>query len=77
MLVAEAKGDETRHAVLPGANLGAFGDEELRDLAELLLAAEASVSTRRRVLHDQIDHLQAAIVDRYKVGAADPDSLLR
>ena len=29
------------------------------------------------LLHDQIDHLQAAIVDRYKVGAADPDSLLR
>ena len=31
---------------------------------------------RRRILHDQIDHLQTAIVHRYKVGAADPDSLL-
>lgn len=73
VLSAESKGDAT----LPGANLGAFGDEELRSLAESLLAAETSVSSRRRTLHDQIDHLQSAIVHRYKVGAADPDSLLK
>ncbi|MGD0942850.1 MAG: hypothetical protein ABR972_01025 [Acidimicrobiales bacterium] len=77
VLTAEMKGDAARHGVLPGANLGAFGDEELRMLAQSLLAAETSVSTRRRALHDQIDHLQAAIVHRYKVGAADPDSLLK
>jgi hypothetical protein len=64
------------HSVLPGANLGAFADEELRSLAESLLAAEKSVSSRRRQLHDEIDKLQAEIVARYKVGAADPDSLL-
>ena len=63
--------------MLPGANLGAFGDEELRSLAELLLSAETTVSGKRRALHDQIDRLQTAIVGRYKVGAADPDSLLR
>jgi hypothetical protein len=62
---------------LPGANLGAFGDEELRALAGLLSSAETSVSTRRRTLHDQIDQLQTAIVERYKVGAADADILLK
>lgn len=72
VLSAEVGGEAT----LPGANLGAFGDEELRSLAESLLSAETSVSSRRRILHDQIDHLQTAIVHRYKVGAADPDSLL-
>ena len=59
------------------ANLGAYGDEELRALAELLRSAETSVSMRRRTLHDQIDLLQTAIVERYKVGAADADTLLR
>ncbi len=77
VLTAELKGDKTRQAVLPGANLGAFGDEELRSLAELLLSAETTVSGKRRALHDQIDRLQTAIVGRYKVGAADPDSLLK
>jgi hypothetical protein len=77
VLTAELKGDKTRQAVLPGANLGAFGDEELRSLAELLLSAETTVSGKRRELHDQIDKLQTAIVSRYKVGAADPDSLLK
>jgi hypothetical protein len=77
VLVAELKGDEKRQPVLPGANLGAFGDEELRSLAELLRSAETSVSTRRRTLHDQIDQLQTTIVERYKVGAADADILLK
>jgi len=77
VLVAELKGDEKRQPVLPGANLGAFGDEELRSLAELLRTAETSVSTRRRTLHDRIDQLQTTIVERYKVGAADADILLK
>ncbi len=77
VLVAELNGDETRQPLLPGANLGAFGDEELRSLAGLLRSAETSVSTRRRTLHDQIDQLQTAIVERYKVGAADADTLLK
>jgi hypothetical protein len=76
VLIAEQKGDETRPPVLPGANLGAFGDDELRTLAESLRAAETSVSSRRRALHDRIDQLQSAIVERYKIGAADADSLL-
>lgn len=62
---------------LPGANLGAFGDEDLGSLVEWLKAGEASVSWKRRALHDRIDLLQSAIVERYKVGAADADSLLR
>ena len=77
VLVAELDGDETRQPLLPGANLGAFGDEELLALAGLLRSAETSVSLRRRTLHDQIDQLQTAIVERYKVGAADTDTLLK
>ena len=61
VLSAEIK-DGAADTGAPGANLGAFGDEELRSLAESLLAAETSVSSRRRTLHDQIDHLQSAIV---------------
>lgn len=76
VLNAELKDSTAGEAVLPGANLGAFADEELRAFAETLLAGETSVSARRRILHDQIDKLQTAIVERYKVGAADPDSLL-
>jgi hypothetical protein len=76
VLIAEQKSDGTRQPVLPGANLGAFGDDELRTLAASLGGAETSVSSSRRVLHDRIDQLQAAIVERYKVGAADADSLL-
>lgn len=76
--VLEAEnGDEAAHReLLPGANLGAFADEELRSFAETLRTAETAVSARRHALHDQIDTLQTAIVDRYKVGGADPDSLL-
>ncbi|MGO9334297.1 MAG: hypothetical protein ACLQCU_09685 [Acidimicrobiales bacterium] len=77
VLEGELNGDETRQPLLPGANLGAFGDEELRALAGLLRSAETSVSTRRRRLHEQIDQLQTAIVERYKVGAADTDILLK
>ncbi|HLN07169.1 MAG TPA: hypothetical protein VK217_12880 [Acidimicrobiales bacterium] len=77
VLTAEMKGDDARQPVLPGANLGAFGDEELRTLAESLRAGETTVSSRRRALHDRIDQLQSAIVERYKVGAADADSLLK
>jgi hypothetical protein len=77
VLTEAQRGDETRQPMLPGANLGSFGDDELRALAELLLSAETSVSTRRRTLHEQIDRLQTTIVERYKVGAADADSLLK
>jgi hypothetical protein len=62
--------------VLPGANLGAFSDDELRALVDWLRSGETSVSAKRRALHDRIDLLQAAIVARYKVGAADADTLL-
>lgn len=74
VLRAELKGDQA--PVLPGANLGAFGDEELRSLADSLGAAEKSVSIRRRAMHDRIDQIQTVIVERYKGGAADADGLL-
>ncbi|MGH9292538.1 MAG: hypothetical protein ACRDZ6_07150 [Acidimicrobiales bacterium] len=61
---------------LPGANLAAFSDQELVEVAEQLSGAEASISSTRHHLHERIDELQAAIVQRYKSGAADVDSLL-
>lgn len=61
---------------LPGANLGAFSDGELSAVADQLRVAEASISSIRHHLHDRIDELQAAIVQRYKNGAADVDTLL-
>lgn len=63
--------------LLPGANLCNFADEEVRTTLERLRREETSLSSRRRVLHEQIDELQGAIVDRYKSGSADPDALLR
>jgi hypothetical protein len=61
---------------LPGANLGSFTDPELVELAVNLREQEQALSAQRRVLHERIDQLQAAIVERYKSGVADVDSLL-
>lgn len=63
--------------LLPGANLCTFGDEELQATLVHLRDKESALSRRRRLLHEHIDEIQAAIVDRYKSGSADPDSLLR
>jgi anti-sigma-K factor RsiG len=76
LLIAEQQSDGTHQPVLPGANLGAFADEELQALATSLRGAETTVSQSRRALHDRIDQIQAAIVERYKGGGADADSLL-
>ena len=62
---------------LPGANVGNFADDELRQVVESLRAGESRLSALRRAMHERIDELQAAIVERYKTGAADVDSLLR
>lgn len=63
--------------VLPGANLCTFQDHELQEALDRLRRDEALLSSRRRVLHEHIEAFQAAIVERYKSGAADPDTLLR
>lgn len=62
---------------LPGANLGAFTDSELSELVERMRDDEASLSAQRRQLHERIDFLQAAIIERYKSGAATVDALLQ
>ncbi len=62
--------------LLPGANLCTLGDSELGAVLERLRDEETTLSSKRRVLHERIDAIQATIVDRYKSGAADPDSLL-
>lgn len=62
--------------LLPGANLCTFDDGELLVVLERLREQETVLSRRRRALHERIDELQAMIVDRYKTGAADPDTLL-
>ncbi|HKH88641.1 MAG TPA: hypothetical protein VKA05_07445 [Acidimicrobiales bacterium] len=65
-----------QNGTLPGANLGTYSDAELRKVMERLGEHETQLSAERRILHEQIDHLQAMIVERYKTGAADADALL-
>jgi hypothetical protein len=72
----EGEGDGDPGELLPGANLCTFQDFELQAALERLRYEETTISGKRRILHERIDALQAAIVDRYKSGAADPDSLL-
>ncbi|HEV8063443.1 MAG TPA: hypothetical protein VGP46_01370 [Acidimicrobiales bacterium] len=61
---------------MPAANLGSFTDAELAELGQRLSLQEQELSEQRRALHERIDLLQATIVERYKSGAADIDSLL-
>ena len=58
------------------ASLVELDDEKVRGLADHLAALEASISARRRALHERIDVLQAELVRRYKSGEASVDSLL-
>jgi hypothetical protein len=62
--------------MLPGANLDMFADSELTELVERLRRQEALLSAERRILHERIDVLQAIVVERYKSGAAQADTLL-
>ncbi len=73
----DESGNALPGGLLPGANLCNFADEELRTTLDRLREEETLLSGRRRALHEQIDEIQAAIVDRYKSGSADPDALLR
>jgi hypothetical protein len=62
--------------MMPGANLEAFADVELTELLERLRRHEGILSAERHVLHERIDMLQAIVVERYKSGAAQADTLL-
>jgi hypothetical protein len=57
--------------------LASLGPEELTDIAGALEEFERRVSNERRLLHEQIDALQAEVVGRYKAGSASVDGLLR
>ncbi len=72
----EPDGNGRDRPASPGANLGTFTDAELAELVERMRDDEASLSAQRRQLHERIDLLQAAIIERYKSGAATADSLL-
>ncbi len=72
----ELAGTGLDRGIPPGANLGTFTDAELTELVERMRDEEASLSAQRRQLHERIDLLQAAIIERYKSGAASVDSLL-
>lgn len=76
-LTSELLEDALPGGTLPGANVGTYSDEELVEVAERLRQGESDLSRLRRALHERIDELQAAVVQRYKTGAADVDSLLR
>lgn len=75
-LVGDEAGVSRPSGLLAGANLCTFAQEELLDTLERLRTEESVLSGKRRVLHEHIDAIQAAIVERYKTGAANPDSLL-
>lgn len=62
--------------MMPGANLESFASTELEELVERLREYESLLSAERRVLHERIDQLRALVVERYKSGAADADTLL-
>lgn len=47
-------------------DLGALGDQELKDLIESLTQEEQEVSYRRRILHGKIDILRAELVNRLR-----------
>lgn len=57
-------------------NLGGLDDDGLRAAIARLDEREKVLSARRRALHERIDTIQAIIVDRYRSGRADADSLL-
>jgi hypothetical protein len=75
-LAAELGPKGGSRAVLLGANVCALPEEELSESLSRLKELEQQVSRKRRQLHEHIDSIQEAIVDRYKSGAANPDSLL-
>jgi hypothetical protein len=75
-LLPDEQGLAPPQDLLPGANLCTFGEGELEAALEWLREEETVLSGRRRTLHEHIDAIQAAIVHRYKSGAAHPDSLL-
>jgi hypothetical protein len=62
--------------MLPGANLASFTNAEVEELLQSLREHEASLSAERRVLHERIGLLQVIVVEWYKSGAADVDTLL-
>jgi hypothetical protein len=59
------------------ADLPSLSDDELRRVADDLMALEEKVSAQRQALFDRIDTLQAEITRRYKTGEASVDSLLQ
>ncbi|MHB8244600.1 MAG: RsiG family protein [Acidimicrobiales bacterium] len=76
VLASDRDDSDLPGGLLPGANLCTFTGPELRATLERLRGEESTLSSKRRILHEQIDAIQAAIVDRYKSGVADADSLL-
>ncbi len=47
-------------------DLGALGDQELKELIKQLTDEEMEVSYRRRILHGKIDILRAELVNRLR-----------
>jgi hypothetical protein len=47
-------------------DLGALGDQELKDLIDQLTREEQEVSYQRRILHGKIDILRAELVNRLR-----------
>jgi hypothetical protein len=56
--------------------LESLDDSQLESIADELAEMERRISRQRRLLHEEIDVIQAEIVSRYKTGRATVDGLL-
>ena len=57
-------------------DLGALGDQDLKDLIAELTKQEQEVSYQRRILHGKIDILRAELVNRLKAKREAGDVLI-
>jgi len=69
--VEEVVGEQTL------ARLPVLPTEEIREILRSLAEFEKGVSSRRKVVQEVMDRVQAEIVRRYTSGEADPASLVR
>jgi hypothetical protein len=57
-------------------DLGALGDQELKDLIQELTKEEQEVSYQRRILHGKIDILRAELVNRLRRKREDGEAVI-
>lgn len=58
------------------ARLSTIQTEEITGIIDSLQEHERAISSRRRIIHEVMDQIQAEIVRRYRSGEADPTAAL-